>query len=251
MRVRAGPATGLLWLRSLVFMLLLVPSTLIFGLLGTLTFPLPFHARYRFFGGWTRLNLWWLEKTCRLRYRVEGAENIPVRNGVILCKHQSAWETLALQTIFPPQVWVLKRELLWIPFFGWGLGLLEPIAIDRKAGRRALRQILAQGEARLRDGRWVVVFPEGTRVNPGEKGDYAVGGAMLAERTGYPVVPVAHNAGEFWPKRGFVKYPGSISVVIGPAIESRGRKAAEINALAEEWIEAAMGRISRVSDARA
>jgi 1-acyl-sn-glycerol-3-phosphate acyltransferase len=222
----------------------MIPSTLVFGVLGALTFPFPFERRYRFIARWTRLNLWWLEKTCRLGFRVEGAEHIPQGNAVILCKHQSAWETMALQLVFPPQIYVLKRELLWIPFFGWAMARLEPIAIDRKSARRALQQMLQQGERRLRDGRWVVVFPEGTRVKPGEKGVYAAGGALLAAHAHYPVVPVAHNAGEFWPRRSFIKYPGTIDLVIGPPIPVQGRKANEINWLAEQWIEDTMQRIT-------
>jgi 1-acyl-sn-glycerol-3-phosphate acyltransferase len=186
----------------------------------------------------------WLKITCGLDWRVEGLENIPPGNAIILCKHQSAFETMALQRIFPPQVWLLKRELLWIPFFGWGLAMLEPIAIDRKAGRESLNKLVAQGIKRLTAGRWVVIFPEGTRVAPGEEKRYALGGASLAERSGYPVVPVAHNAGEYWPKHGFIKRPGTIRVAIGPVIDSRGRSAADINALAKEWIEAKVREIS-------
>jgi 1-acyl-sn-glycerol-3-phosphate acyltransferase len=224
-------------LRSLLFALCQAAATLVFGLLSPLTCVLPYRLRYRFITRWTHFNLWCLEKICQLRYEVKGLENIPVRNAIILCKHQSAWETLALQQIFPPQVWVLKRELLWIPLLGWGLAMLEPIAIDRKAGRRALQQLIKQGTRRLAAGRWVVIFPEGTRVAPGARGRYAIGGAMLAEHSGHAVVPVAHNAGEFWPRNGFIKRPGVIQVVIGPVIESKGRCAAEINALAETWIE--------------
>lgn len=221
-------------------------SLLAFAPLSVLTFPFPFKARYLFITQWARFNLWWLEKTCRLSYQVSGRENIPASNAIILCKHQSAWETLALQRIFPPQIWLLKRELLWIPLFGWGLAMLEPIAIDRKAGKKAMRQLLEQGAARLQAGRWVVIFPEGTRMAPGKKGRYAPGGALLAENSGFPVVPVAHNAGEFWPRRGFIKRPGVIQVVIGPVIASKGKSAAEINAATEEWIENKMREIADI-----
>ena len=141
---------------------------------------------------------------------------------------------------------MLKRELLWIPFFGWGLAMLEPIAIDRKAGRKALQQLIAIGSKRLARGRWVVIFPEGTRVAPGEKGRYAPGGAMLAARNACPVVPVAHNAGEFWPRHGFIKHPGTIRIIIGPSIDTRNRSAQEINAQVEQWIESTMATISSV-----
>lgn len=232
------------YLRSALFLLGQVASTLVFAPLSLLTYPLPFEARYRFITQWTRFNLWWLDKTCRVRCRVRGREHIPAANGIIVCKHQSAWETLALTRIFPPQVWVIKRELLWIPFFGWGLAMLEPIAINRKAGRRAVRQLVDQGLRRLKQGRWVVVFPEGTRVAPGQKKRYALGGGILAEQSGYPVVPVAHNAGEFWPRRGFLKRPGTIDLVIGPPIETAGRTAEQIIAAAGDWIETTMEEIA-------
>lgn len=227
----------MLFLRSLLFALGMWLSTLVFAPLAVLTFPFPFTVRYAFITRWARFNLWWLRLTCRLDYQVRGRENIPVGNAIVFCKHQSAWETLALQKIFPPQVWLLKRELLWVPFFGWGLAMLEPIAIDRRAGRKAVEQLVTQGGERLANGRWVVIFPEGTRVPPGQSGRYGIGGAVLAAKSGYPVVPVAHNAGEFWPRRGFIKRPGTITVVVGPAIESQGKTAEMIKEEAREWIE--------------
>jgi 1-acyl-sn-glycerol-3-phosphate acyltransferase len=178
-----------------------------------------------------------------IRCRVLGRENIPPGPCVILCKHQSAWETMALQEIFPPQVWLIKRELLWIPFFGWGLAMLSPIAIDRGSGIRALRQLVTQGTDRLRRGFWVVVFPEGTRTAPGQRGRYQTGGALLATKAGVPVVPVALNAGEVWPRNAFVKHPGTVTVSIGPAIDTRDGAAGDITARAEEWIETEMQRI--------
>lgn len=234
----------MLFLRSLLFSLGMITSTLLFAPLSILTFPLPLRQRYAFISQWARFNLWWLAVTCKLNYRVEGAENIPSDPCVILCKHQSAWETLALQMIFPQQVWVIKRELLWAPLFGWGLAMLKPIAINRQAARQALRQLVEQGTQRLTDGMWVVIFPEGTRAAPGEKRPYAPGGALLAHRAGCAVVPVAHNAGEFWPKRGFLKQPGTIRLVIGLPIATAGRHASEINTLAEHWIENTMAQIN-------
>jgi 1-acyl-sn-glycerol-3-phosphate acyltransferase len=179
-----------------------------------------------------------------LGVRVEGLEHIPKGNGLILAKHQSAWETIFLQTIFPPQTWVLKRELLWLPIFGWGLALTRPIAIDRAAGKKALRQVINQGIDRLQRGLWVVIFPEGTRTAPGQHQRYAIGGAMLAEKSGYPVVPVCHNAGEFWPKQGFNKQPGTITLVIGEPFSPAGMRAGEINQRVEEWIESTYQRIT-------
>lgn len=241
---------GSVW-RSALFMVGMVPSTVLFAVLGVLTLPFPFRTRYRFLTQWTTFNLWWLKATCKLRFEVEGREHIPAVPSVILCKHQSAFETMALQRVFPPHVWLLKRELLWLPFFGWGLAMLEPIAIDRKAGRKALQQLLEDGTRRLAAGRWIVIFPEGTRVAPGQKGRYAPGGAILAVRSGCPVVPVAHNAGEFWPRRGFIKRPGIIRIVIGPVIQTRDRSAQEVNALAEQWIEGCMAHIGSAPSAMA
>jgi 1-acyl-sn-glycerol-3-phosphate acyltransferase len=233
-----------------LFSLVFVITIPIFAVLTVLSFPFPFRIRYAVATRWARLNLWWLKRICGVGYKVTGTEHIPHTASIILSKHQSTWETLALQKIFPPQVWVLKRELLWLPFFGWGLAMLGCIAIDRKAGRKAIDQLVSQGRRRLDDGRWVVVFPEGTRMAPGQKGRYRIGGAVLAERTGRLVVPVAHNAGEHWPRRGFIKRPGVIQVVIGPAIQSQGREPADILKDVEGWIEETMIRISQQGPAR-
>ncbi len=230
----------MLFLRALLFYAGMWLFTMYIMVFGVFLLPLPFVLRYKFIRQWSLFNLWWLKITCGIRYQVKGVENIPVDNGIIFCKHQSTWETLALQCIFPAQTWLLKKELLLVPFFGWGLAMLEPIAIDRSKGNRALRQLIDGGTERLHKGRWIVIFPEGTRLLPGQKGKFHKGGALLAQRSGFPVVPVAHNAGEFWRYKQFTKSPGEIKISIGPAIESRGRKASEINALAESWIEQEM-----------
>lgn len=224
-------------LRALLFWMGLVPSTLVMATLLVLLWPLPFLWRQRFSTLWAAFNLWWLRVTCGLDYRVEGRENIPPGPAIYLCKHQSAWETLVMELVVPPMVWVLKRELMWIPIFGWALAALKPIAINRRRGRRARDQLLEQGEARLRQGISVVIFPEGTRVAPGKKGRYHIGGALLAEKTGFPVVPMAHNAGYFWPRRGFTKRPGTVQMVIGPPLDPGGLSADEINRRVEHWIE--------------
>lgn len=226
----------LMWIRSWLFYAGLVTFTSFYGLLAMASFPLPYVKRYIVVSHWAHVNLWWLKFTCGLDHHIEGWENIPDTPTIVLSKHQSAWETLSLNLIFQPQVWVLKRELLRIPIFGWGLAMLEPIAIDRGA-RAAVGQVLSQGRDRLKSGCWVVIFPEGTRVAPGTRARYHVGGARLAERTGYPVVPVAHNAGDYWARNSVLKRPGKIKLVIGPAIESKGRRGSEVNKLAETWIE--------------
>ena len=224
-------------LRSALFALALLLVTPPYAIVALLTFPLPRRVRYRIISGWSRLVVLMARALCGIRWQIEGGERLPRMPAVILSKHQSAWETMAFQLIFPAQSYLLKRELLWIPFFGWGLALMSPIAIDRSRGLAALRQLVRRGKERLAQGFWVVVFPEGTRVAPGERRKYQVGGALLAEHSGAPVVPVAHNAGLVWPRNAFIKRPGTITVRIGPTIDSAGRDAATINALAEQWIE--------------
>lgn len=195
--------------------------------------PIP---RYRVIRQWGRFTLWWLGVTCRLSYVVTGRSHIPKTPCVILSNHQSTWETLAYQWIFPPHVWVLKRELLWIPLLGWGMALSEPIAINRDKKRKAIDQVIASGQERLASGRHVIIFPEGTRMPSGQLGRFKLGGARLAHATGCAVLPVAHNAGRFWARRSFLKEPGVIQVVIGEPIESQHRDPAQLNALAENWI---------------
>lgn len=223
--------------RSSVFALALVLLTAPYALLALATFALPRMARYRIISGWSHLVILLARAILGIRWRVEGLEHLPGKPSIILSKHQSAWETMAFQLIFPPQVHVLKRELLWIPFFGWGLALMSPIAIDRGRGVAALRSIARRGRDRLAQGFWVVVFPEGTRVAPGQRREYQLGGAWLAAASGAPVVPVAHNAGLVWPRNAFLKRPGTVTVRIGPSIDPKDRDPKTINALAEKWIE--------------
>ena len=236
--VTAGVVVG-----SSLFALGLVCSTLVFTPIALASTALPYRFRWRVVTQWSRFNLYWLSLTCGVRCEVDGLDNIPAEPTVILAKHESAWETLAMQRWFAPQVWVLKRELLRIPFFGWGLATMRPIAIDRSAGLSAFEQMLEQGRERLASGCWVVVFPEGTRVPPGARRKFKRGGALLAVHTGHPVIPVAHNAGDCWPRNSFLKYPGTIRVVIGEPIETAGRTAVEVNRAAEQWIGDTVERI--------
>ncbi|WP_018413184.1 lysophospholipid acyltransferase family protein [Methyloversatilis thermotolerans] len=232
------------FLRSLLFFLVLFIITPPFSLVAIVArMVLPPRMRYRVIGIWTHLVMWSLQYIVGLRHRVIGTENLPRGKAIVLCKHQSAWETLALQVFLPPVAFVFKRELLRIPFFGWGLGCMPMIAIDRGAGKDALAQVEEQGRRLLDLGFWVTVFPEGTRMPPGQTRRYKVGGARLAEVTGVPVVPIAHNAGDFWKRNAFLKHPGVITVSIGPAIDTRGLTAEQINGQAQVWIEGEMRRL--------
>jgi 1-acyl-sn-glycerol-3-phosphate acyltransferase len=172
-------------------------------------------------------------------------ENLPKDKAyIVLAKHQSAWETLALRSFIPMQTNVLKESLNWIPIGGWAMATLKPVSINRENQRNALLSLIKQGTERLKEGLVVVIFPEGTRAAPGENKKFLGGGAMLAHKSGYPVIPLAHNAGEFWPRYSFLKYPGTIQVKIGPIIESTGKKSNEINSEAEAWVAQAMDEIS-------
>lgn len=234
------------FIRSLLFSVTMIFSTVMISLVLMLCAPLPFPLRSRAARAYAVFVISSLKFLCGVDYQIRGRENIPDGAAIIFAKHQSTWETYALQLMFPPQVWVLKRELMWLPFFGWGMAMLKPISIDRSSGRKAIKQIIKQGKARLDAGIWVTVFPEGTRIAPGQHKRWGMGGAILAEASGYPVVPVAHNAGEFWGRRAFVKQPGTIQMVIGQPIETRGKKATEINAEAESWMRSTMVEISTV-----
>jgi 1-acyl-sn-glycerol-3-phosphate acyltransferase len=234
-------------LRSALFALALLVFTPPYAVCSLLTFPLPRVARNRVISGWARTVILLARWLCGIRWKVEGREHLPRRPAVILAQHQSAWETMAFQAIFPPQVYVLKRELLWIPFFGWGLAMTSPIAIDRGKGTSALRQLARKGKERLAQGFWVVIFPEGTRTAPGERRKYQLGGAWLAAASGAPVVPVAHNAGLVWPRNAFLKRPGTITVRIGPAIEPAGLEPNAINDLVAKWIEEQQETLCRAS----
>ena len=238
----------ILWLRSALFFAGMVVSVMAFWPVSMLAWLLPIIPRMRVIGLWARFIGLWLRLTCGLRHRVHGLENLPARPGVILSKHQSAWETIVFQVIFPPQTWALKREALWIPLFGWGLAATDPIAINRSTRVKALEQLLQQGRKKIEEGRWVVIFPEGTRTAPGQRGRYFPGGAMLAVKAGVPVVPVAHNAGHFWARRSFLKKPGVINVHIGPSITVEGRQARAVNRAAEEWIESTMLQLAGGSE---
>ena len=235
------------FIRSLLFSAAMMISTVVYTVLLVLLAFAPIVVRFRIARMYAKFIVSSLRVLCGIHYQVRGQENIPDGTAIIFSKHQSTWETYALQLIFPPQTWVLKRELMWVPFFGWGLATLKPIAIDRSSGRKAINQIIDQGKKRLDDGIWITFFPEGTRVAPGQFKRWGIGGAMLAHHSGYPVVPVAHNAGEFWGRRKFLKKTGTIQVVIGPALDTRGLKASEINEKMEHWVNTEMDQNTAVN----
>lgn len=229
------------YLGSTLLFIGIFSSATLAGILILLSIPFSFSLAYKFSAIWCQFVLWMAKVLCGVRYEVEGLEHINKdQAAIVLCNHQSAWETLALRHILPTQVVLLKRSLVWLPIWGWALGSLKSIVIDRKSQTTALRALLDKGTQYLNEGLWVIVFPEGTRTAPGEIRKFSAGGAMLAQKSGFPVIPVAHNAGDCWPRYSFLKYPGTIKVKIGPPIDSKGRKAADINAEAEMWIAQAI-----------
>lgn len=237
--------TPIIIIRSIIFNIIQIIITPIFFILGLCCYPLGHKIAYQMISSWSKLLIFLAKVICGITYSIKGFQNIPKNQAVIIMsKHQSAWETLAFQVFFPPQVWVLKKELLKIPFFGWGLKLLNPIAIDRSNIREALRQVGEQGKDRLNKGLWVVVFPEGTRMAVGEKTKYQPGGAYLAIQANTPILPVAHNAGTCWGKHAFFKFPGEITVSIGELIYPENQKAGEITQKVEHWIENEMSKMS-------
>ena len=234
-----------LLLRSLLFYAGYSLSMIVQSLCATVIGFFSRDAAYTFCMAWCRFAVWWARVCCGIRVEVTGLEHIPRGACVVLAKHESAWETLFLQTVFTPSTTVLKRELLSIPFFGWALRQLSPIAIDRGEPAQALKAVLRQGDQRLADGRRIIIFPEGTRALPGEQLPYNVGGAMLASRSGVPVIPVALNSGDCWPRATLIKRPGTIHVVIGAPIASNGIPAKVLNAQVRDWIEGEQCRIRR------
>ncbi|ROT45937.1 1-acyl-sn-glycerol-3-phosphate acyltransferase [Pusillimonas sp. NJUB218] len=228
-------------IRSALYMLFLIVTVIPYAFACLIWSPLPLKWRYRLTMGWPRLAVWGARVIVGIRWEIKGAEHFPDGPAIILSKHQSAWETLFLPAYLPRQAcFVYKKELHRVPFFGWGLALLKMIPIDRAKGRDAFEQVVKVGKLRLQEGRWPVLFPEGTRIAPGKTGRYKSGGAILATRTGAPVIPVALNAGECWPRNAFIKKPGLITVSIGPAIDSTGLDADTLNQKVQDWIESEM-----------
>jgi 1-acyl-sn-glycerol-3-phosphate acyltransferase len=232
------------FLRSTLFLAGAVPVTAVWGLIVPIAGIFSRRAALWSAREWSRWILRWCEWSCGIRAEVQGREHVPAAPAVIMAKHQSAWETLFLEATFPYQCWIVKRELLLLPFVGWGLAALGSIAIDRRSGVAARDQIVEQGRRRLGEGLWVTIFPEGTRVAVGKRGRYGIGGATLATRTGTPILPIAHNAGEFWGRYAFRKHAGTVRVVIGPLIDTKGRDPVQVTREVEEWIEGEMRKLN-------
>jgi 1-acyl-sn-glycerol-3-phosphate acyltransferase len=241
----AAPATVGIALRSVLYYALLLTTVAPYAV-GTLLWAwLPMPRRYWMATGWTRLAIAGARRLCGIRCRVLGWENLPAGPAIVQPKHQSAWETLWLPSVLPhPLTFVYKRELHYLPFVGWGLATLDMINIDRARGRDAFEQVVEQGSRQLARGIWIVIFPEGTRTAPGAPPRYKTGGSRLAVRTGAPIVPIALDSGELWPRRKFLKMPGTITVSIGPPIDPAGLTAEEVAGRVETWIETEMHRIA-------
>ena len=235
----------MLFIRSLLFNIVGWVSIFLFACVLILTFWAPHRFHWWLCVTWCRFASWSVDRICGLRVEIEGRENIPDEPCLIMLKHTSTFETFWHVTLFPQTVWVVKRELLWIPFIGWAIYLaLDPIAINRNSGRSAIKQVIEQGKEKLARGIWVSVFPEGTRMPPGETRKYGSSGAALAREAGVKILPVAHNAGDLWQRRSFTKRPGTITVRIGPLIDPAGLPPKETNLIVQEWIETQMHEIS-------
>lgn len=235
----------MLFVRSLLLFIYLIAFTIPYASACFLSFPfMNADRRYRMAVGWCHATLFVARWVNGIRYQIKGLENLPDGAAVVLSKHQSAWETVALPALLPkPLCYVFKRELLYVPFFGWALGMLKMVHIDRKAGKNAFDSVTRQGKVRMAEGAWVIMFPEGTRTPVGRQGKYKTGGVRFAIATGAPVVPIAHNAGHVWPRNSFIKYPGIVTVSIGKPIDTNGLAPDEVNKRVESWIEAEMRRI--------
>lgn len=235
--------------RTILFMILFFLMIAFYGLILPLLLPLlPLKPKFRVAASWAHTMMFLLKHVAGIKVEVEGEENIPDETCIVFANHQSTLETIFMQTITPTYAWILKKELLKIPFFGWGLASMHPIAIDRSRGKEALSQLLEQGQKRIRDGLSVLIFPEGTRISPGTRRNFKIGGAALAEISGAPVLPVAHDAGRLWPPRTFHLKPGTLHVRIGPLIESKGKSKEEILEESQKWIQSTMDELDKLQN---
>jgi 1-acyl-sn-glycerol-3-phosphate acyltransferase len=233
------------WIRSALFLLFGVLTGVVATTLMMMLFWAPRAWPWWINVQYCSMILWAGGFFCGMKIVIEGEEHIPDEPCVVMIKHTTTLETYGHVPMFPRTSWVVKRELLWAPFFGWSMGLLfEPIAIERSAGTSSIKQVIRQGKERLANGVWVTVFPEGTRMPPGETRTYGVSGAALAKEANVLIRPVAHNAGDFWHRQQFVKRPGIVRFCIGPPISAQGRAPKETNLVVQDWVETKMGEIS-------
>ena len=232
-------------LRSLIYTVMLFLTTAFFAIVVIVFMWLPPARLYAVPRTWARLSLWLLKTLCGLDYRIEGAEHLPDVPFISMWKHSSTWETIAQMLLVPRASWLLKREILWVPVLGWAIARFKPIAIDRKAGGTAVNQVVTQGRERLGEGLGVIIYPEGTRVAPGETRKFGMSGALLASQSGAPLVPIAHDSGYYWRRRGLLKRPGTIRVVIGPPLDPRGLEPREITERAKEWVDSTVAELAR------
>ncbi len=237
------PPRPVLYLRSLLFWVVFAISIAVYWLPVLVSVVLPLRRRYDVVNLWVRFVIWWLKVTCKINFELRGSEHTALEPAIIFAKHQSTWETFALKLFFPHSVYVAKRELLWIPFFGWAFAALDYIYINRSAGRRVMVQLIDQARIKVNNGFSITIFPEGTRTPLGAAPAYKKGGAVIAVKTGAPVLPVAHNAGEFWPRHSFLKWPGTITISVGPPIPTDNRNADDVLLEASTWIENEMEKI--------
>ena len=225
----------MLLLRSLLYFVGSIISLILISFSGLLLIFASYPTRQKFLSQWAIFCIWWLKITLNIKTNVVGIENIINPPYIIISNHQSTWETLAFQTIFPAHTWVLKRELLWLPVFGWSLALLSPIIINRGDKINAMKKVIKQGADRLEKGISIVIYPEGTRQPYKKLGVYQNGGSAIAKKTGYSIVPIYHNAGKIWPKGSFIKKPGVITIVIGEAISQSNLKPSEVTENIRQW----------------
>jgi 1-acyl-sn-glycerol-3-phosphate acyltransferase len=237
--------TATLFLRSFLFTVVMVVATVVWACVCILVAPFPYRFRFFVTSRWNVFIIWCARVICGIRYQVKGYDNLPEQPVILLCKHQSAWETIfTLPNMRRPLVFVFKKEILYIPFFGWGMALLRMIPIDRRKGKNAFAQVVKSGKERLAQGLSIIMFPEGTRIPVGQKGKYKSGGTRLAIETRASVVPIAHNSGECWPKHSFIKRPGLITVSIGKPISPENHTPDSLLQEVENWIESEMRVIS-------
>lgn len=224
-------------IRSALFLLGMTLSTCLWVIPCIVARLFPYHICFAIVSSWCTFNVYWAKITCGIRYEITGLENIPDKPCVIMSNHQSTWETLAFPSIFPTLTWVIKKELLYVPLFGWGIASTQPIALDRKQGKKSFIQLIRDGKEKLALGRFILIFPEGTRIPYGEEKTLKIGGFVLAKKSKSDILPVAHDAGRLWPKQGFIKTPGTIHLHIGKPISTKDMDAEQLRDHYATWLK--------------